>query len=75
MPITRELPVCGKDQSAADLLESKMEEAAGLMTGYFNVDFAANMIREAACAITAPIGDVLASARASPSRWRRHDGR
>jgi acyl-CoA reductase-like NAD-dependent aldehyde dehydrogenase len=55
---------------AADLLESKMEEAADLMTaetgcirgwGYFNVDFAANMIREAACAITAPIGEVLAT--------------
>ncbi len=55
---------------AADILESKMSEAAGLMTaetgsigpwGYFNVDFAANMLREAAGAATAPVGEVLAT--------------
>jgi acyl-CoA reductase-like NAD-dependent aldehyde dehydrogenase len=55
---------------AADVLESKMAEVAGLMTaetgsigpwGFFNVDFAANMLREAAAAATAPIGEVLAT--------------
>jgi acyl-CoA reductase-like NAD-dependent aldehyde dehydrogenase len=55
---------------AADLLESRMQEAASLMTaetgsigpwGFFNVDFAANMLREAAGATTAPIGEMLAT--------------
>lgn len=53
---------------AADLLESRAEAVADTMcaeTGgirpwsYFNVELAADTLREAACAITAPIGDVL----------------
>lgn len=55
---------------AADILESRGEQAAGLMAGeaggtrpwaYFNVSLAANMLREAAAAITAPRGEVLAA--------------
>ncbi len=70
----------GKDRrrvllKAADLLEEKMGEVASAMTaetgsimpwGYFNVDFAANMLREAAGAATAPIGEVLTTD--SPNR-------
>ncbi|WP_127358421.1 aldehyde dehydrogenase family protein [Actinacidiphila soli] len=53
---------------AADLLEARGEQAADLMAGeaggtrpwaYFNVALAANMLREAAAAITAPRGEVL----------------
>ncbi|WP_405733915.1 aldehyde dehydrogenase family protein [Streptomyces sp. NBC_01537] len=55
---------------AADILESRGEQAADLMAGeaggtrpwaYFNVALAANMLREAAAAITAPRGEVLTS--------------
>jgi acyl-CoA reductase-like NAD-dependent aldehyde dehydrogenase len=54
--------------TAADLLESRGEQAAEIMAGeaggtrpwaYFNVALAANMFREAAAAITAPRGEVL----------------
>jgi acyl-CoA reductase-like NAD-dependent aldehyde dehydrogenase len=53
---------------AADLLESRSGEAASLMTaetgaigpwGYFNVQFAAEMLREAAAMATQPVGEVL----------------
>jgi acyl-CoA reductase-like NAD-dependent aldehyde dehydrogenase len=53
---------------AADVLEARGEQAADLMAGeaggtrpwaYFNVALAANMLREAAAAITAPRGEVL----------------
>ncbi|MEV4551712.1 aldehyde dehydrogenase family protein [Nonomuraea wenchangensis] len=53
---------------AADLLQERGEQAAALMAGevggtrpwaLFNVGLAANMLREAAAAITAPRGDVL----------------
>lgn len=56
--------------TAADLLEARGDEAAELMAGevggtrpwaLFNVGLAANILREAAAAITAPQGDVLAS--------------
>ncbi|QYC41737.1 Vanillin dehydrogenase [Nonomuraea coxensis DSM 45129] len=55
---------------AADLLQERGEQAAALMAGevggtrpwaLFNVGLAANMLREAAAAITAPRGDVLAA--------------
>lgn len=55
---------------AADLLEERREQAAALMAGevggtrpwaYFNVALAADMLREAAAAITAPRGEVLAA--------------
>ena len=58
---------------AADLLEARREQAAGLMAGevagtrgwaYFNVALAANMLREAAAAVTAPQGEVLAAQEA-----------
>ncbi|MCW8381705.1 aldehyde dehydrogenase family protein [Streptomyces justiciae] len=53
---------------AADLLEGKGDQVAELMAGeaggtrpwaYFNVALAANMLREAAAAVTAPRGEVL----------------
>jgi vanillin dehydrogenase len=53
---------------AADLLEARAPEAAELMTaetggigpwGHFNVGLAAEMLREAAAAISQPIGEVL----------------
>ncbi|MFI9587706.1 aldehyde dehydrogenase family protein [Streptomyces sp. NPDC052236] len=53
---------------AAALLQERTEQAADLMAGevggtrpwaYFNVGLAANMLTEAAAAITAPRGDVL----------------
>ncbi|MFF3319873.1 aldehyde dehydrogenase family protein [Streptomyces sp. NPDC003035] len=55
---------------AADLLDARSEEAATLMaheTGgtrawaYFNVALAANILREAAAAVTAPRGEVLSA--------------
>ncbi|MEU6878731.1 aldehyde dehydrogenase family protein [Streptomyces sp. NPDC046712] len=55
---------------AADLLDARAEEAAALMaheTGstrpwaYFNVALAANILREAAAAVTAPRGEVLSA--------------
>ncbi|MER7922353.1 aldehyde dehydrogenase family protein [Streptomyces sp. NPDC096057] len=55
---------------AADLLDARREQAAELMAGevagtrgwaYFNVTLAANMLREAAAAVTAPQGEVLAA--------------
>ncbi|MCI3270690.1 aldehyde dehydrogenase family protein [Streptomyces cylindrosporus] len=55
---------------AADLMERRGELAVGLMAeevggtwgwALFNVTLAANMLREAAAAITAPRGDVLAT--------------
>ncbi|WP_137991421.1 aldehyde dehydrogenase family protein [Streptomyces vilmorinianum] len=55
---------------AADLLDAKGEEAAELMAhevggtrpwAYFNVALAANILREAAAAITAPRGEVLSA--------------
>ncbi|WP_322767869.1 aldehyde dehydrogenase family protein [Frankia sp. Cr1] len=55
---------------AADLVEGKGEEVAELMAhevggtrpwAYFNVALAANMLREAAAAVTAPRGDVLSA--------------
>ncbi|MEU7501784.1 aldehyde dehydrogenase family protein [Streptomyces griseofuscus] len=56
--------------NAADLMEHRSEEAAELMAAEvggtrpwsrFNVSVAADILREAAAAITAPRGDVLAS--------------
>ncbi len=53
---------------AADLLESRAGEAASLMTaetgaigpwGYFNVQFGAEILREAAAMVTQPVGEVL----------------
>lgn len=53
---------------AADLLDERREEVAGLMAheaggtrpwAYFNVGLGANILREAAAAITAPRGEVL----------------
>ena len=53
---------------AADLMESRVADAAELMTvetgaigpwGHFNVGLAADMLREAAAAITQPAGEVL----------------
>jgi len=55
---------------AADLLDAKAEEVGGLIAheaggirpwAYFNVGLAANILREAAAAITAPRGDVLSA--------------
>ncbi|GAA4612066.1 aldehyde dehydrogenase [Actinoallomurus liliacearum] len=55
---------------AADLLEERGDQAAELMAGevggtrpwaYFNVALAADMLREAAAAITAPRGEVLSA--------------
>jgi vanillin dehydrogenase len=55
---------------AADLLESKAADVAGTMTsetgstggwGHFNVAFASEILREAAAAISQPIGEVLAT--------------
>ncbi|SCK42679.1 Acyl-CoA reductase [Streptomyces sp. WMMB 714] len=55
---------------AADVLESRAEEAAALMAreaggtrpwALFNVQLAAGMLREAAAAVTAPRGEVLTS--------------
>ncbi|WP_405741323.1 aldehyde dehydrogenase family protein [Streptomyces sp. NBC_00028] len=55
---------------AADLLEGKGDQVAELMAGeaggtrpwaYFNVALASNMLREAAAAVTAPRGEVLAA--------------
>jgi acyl-CoA reductase-like NAD-dependent aldehyde dehydrogenase len=53
---------------AADLLDSKAQQAVEIMTGevgatapwaFFNVALAANMLREAAAGITSPRGEVL----------------
>lgn len=53
---------------AADLLEARAAEGAKLMTaetgaiggwGHFNVSLAAEMLREAAAALTQPVGEVL----------------
>ncbi|WP_326718617.1 aldehyde dehydrogenase family protein [Streptomyces sp. NBC_00243] len=58
---------------AADLLDAKGEEVAELMAheaggtrpwAYFNVGLAANILREAAAAITAPRGEVLSAQEA-----------
>ncbi|MFJ2828125.1 aldehyde dehydrogenase family protein [Streptomyces sp. NPDC087263] len=58
---------------AADLLDARGEEVAELMAheaggtrpwAYFNVGLAANILREAAAAITAPRGEVLSSQEA-----------
>ncbi|MFD8819239.1 aldehyde dehydrogenase family protein [Streptomyces sp. NPDC059627] len=55
---------------AADLVEERREQAADLMAGevagtrgwaYFNVGLAAHTFREAAAAVTAPRGEVLAA--------------
>ncbi|HMK96911.1 MAG TPA: aldehyde dehydrogenase family protein, partial [Acidimicrobiales bacterium] len=55
---------------AADVLESRAHEAAALMTsetgaiggwGYFNVQFASEILREAAALVTQPAGEVLPS--------------
>ncbi|MEU9866066.1 aldehyde dehydrogenase family protein [Streptomyces sp. NPDC047971] len=55
---------------AADLLDARTEEAVGLMAGEtgstrpwaeFNVRLAANILREAAAAVTAPRGEVLSA--------------
>ena len=55
---------------AADLLESRAQDAASLMTsetgaiapwGHFNVHLAAEMLREAASLVTQPVGEVLAT--------------
>ncbi|HTV12070.1 MAG TPA: aldehyde dehydrogenase family protein [Acidimicrobiales bacterium] len=55
---------------AASVLESRAHEAADLMTsetgsvagwGYFNVQFASEILREAAAQVTQPVGDVLPS--------------
>jgi acyl-CoA reductase-like NAD-dependent aldehyde dehydrogenase len=55
---------------AADLLEGRSEQIADIMArevggtrpwAYFNVALAANMLREAAAAVTAPRGEVLAT--------------
>ncbi|WP_060905844.1 aldehyde dehydrogenase family protein, partial [Streptomyces scabiei] len=55
---------------AADLLEGRGEQIADIMArevggtrpwAYFNVALAANMLREAAAAVTAPRGEVLAT--------------
>ncbi|MFD9035262.1 aldehyde dehydrogenase family protein [Streptomyces sp. NPDC059567] len=55
---------------AADLLDARTEEAAALMAGetgstrpwaHFNVGLAANILREAAAAVTAPRGEVLSA--------------
>jgi acyl-CoA reductase-like NAD-dependent aldehyde dehydrogenase len=54
--------------AAADILEARAKEAAGLMTaetgatgpwGHFNVSLAAEMLREAGSLVTAPAGQVL----------------
>ncbi|MEU4804062.1 aldehyde dehydrogenase family protein [Actinosynnema sp. NPDC023587] len=55
---------------AADLLDSRAEQAVRLMAGeaggtkrwaMFNVFLAANILREAAAAVTAPLGEVLSA--------------
>ncbi|MBK0868122.1 aldehyde dehydrogenase family protein [Saccharopolyspora sp. HNM0986] len=61
---------------AADLLEQRTEDAVALMAGevggtrpwaMFNAGLAADVLREAAAAITAPRGEVLSSS--SPGEW------
>lgn len=56
--------------TAADLLEARTEQAAEIMAheaggtrpwAYFNVGLAANILREAAAAVTAPRGEVLSA--------------
>ncbi|MFF3564324.1 aldehyde dehydrogenase family protein [Streptomyces sp. NPDC002574] len=56
--------------TAADLLEARTEQAAGIMAheagatrpwAYFNVGLAAGILREAAAATTAPRGEVLSA--------------
>jgi acyl-CoA reductase-like NAD-dependent aldehyde dehydrogenase len=56
--------------AAADLLESRANQGAEIMTaetgsiapwGHFNVAFASEILREAASAVTQPLGEVLAT--------------